>query len=168
MFWGYSRPIGWLLTAALVMVLLTALLIVWGVALQAPIEEPGSAVKTPNPSKAPWYFLGLQEMLVKLAALGDLAFTEEEPANAKSFISGTDKFYLVLNQEIDAEAECAKLKQDLEYQLGFTRSIEAKLSNERFVSGAPAQVVDNERKKLADGLTRIQILRESLAKLGCS
>ena len=111
---------------------------------------------------------GLQEMLVKLAALGDLAFTEEEPANAKSFISGTDKFYIVLNQEIDAEAECAKLKQDLEYQLGFTRSIEAKLSNERFVSGAPAQVVDNERKKLADGLTRIQILRESLAKLGCS
>lgn len=46
------------------MVLLTALLILWGVALQAPLEEPASAVKTPNPSKAPWYFLGLQEMLV--------------------------------------------------------------------------------------------------------
>ena len=51
-------------TEMVCMVLLTALLIVWGVALQAPIEEPGSAVKTPNPSKAPWYFLGLQEMLV--------------------------------------------------------------------------------------------------------
>lgn len=46
------------------MLLLAALLIVWGVLLQAPLEEPGSAVKTPNPSKAPWYFLGLQEMLV--------------------------------------------------------------------------------------------------------
>jgi len=46
------------------MILLTALLIVWGVVLQAPLEEPASAVKTPNPSKAPWYFLGLQEMLV--------------------------------------------------------------------------------------------------------
>jgi hypothetical protein len=46
------------------MVLLTALLCIWGVALQAPLEEPASAVKTPNPSKAPWYFLGLQEMLV--------------------------------------------------------------------------------------------------------
>ena len=46
------------------MLLLSALLIVWGVLLQAPLEEPGSAVKTPNPSKAPWYFLGLQEMLV--------------------------------------------------------------------------------------------------------
>ena len=132
-------------------------------------RDPLSAmIQSSDSARALLAVNGLQEMLVKLAALGDLAFTEEEPANAKSFISGTDKFYLVLNQEIDAEAECAKLKQDLEYQLGFTRSIEAKLSNERFVSGAPAQVVDNERKKLADGLTRIQILRESLAKLGCS
>jgi hypothetical protein len=39
-------------------------LLFWAIALQAPLEEPASAVKTPNPSKAPWYFLGLQEMLV--------------------------------------------------------------------------------------------------------
>lgn len=51
-------------TEMICMILVTALLIVWGVALQAPLEEPASAVKTPNPSKAPWYFLGLQEMLV--------------------------------------------------------------------------------------------------------
>ena len=51
-------------TELICMVLLTALLIVWGMALDAPLEEPASAVKTPNPSKAPWYFLGLQEMLV--------------------------------------------------------------------------------------------------------
>jgi hypothetical protein len=51
-------------TEMICMVLLTALLCIWGVALQAPLEEPASAVKTPNPSKAPWYFLGLQEMLV--------------------------------------------------------------------------------------------------------
>lgn len=51
-------------TEMVCMILVTALLIVWGVALQAPLEEPASAVKTPNPSKAPWYFLGLQEMLV--------------------------------------------------------------------------------------------------------
>ncbi|MGC3968100.1 MAG: hypothetical protein QM775_12235 [Pirellulales bacterium] len=39
-------------------------MLVWALALQAPLEEPASSVKTPNPSKAPWYFLGLQEMLV--------------------------------------------------------------------------------------------------------
>jgi hypothetical protein len=45
-------------------VLFTALLCVWGVGLDAPLEEPANQGKTPNPSKAPWYFLGLQEMLV--------------------------------------------------------------------------------------------------------
>lgn len=51
-------------TELVCMVLLTAVLIAWGIVLQAPLEEPASAAKTPNPSKAPWYFLGLQEMLV--------------------------------------------------------------------------------------------------------
>jgi Cytochrome b(C-terminal)/b6/petD len=51
-------------TEMICMVALTALLIVWGIGLRAPLEEAASSVKTPNPSKAPWYFLGLQEMLV--------------------------------------------------------------------------------------------------------
>jgi hypothetical protein len=51
-------------TEMICMVVLTAVLVIWGVVLQAPLEDPASAVKTPNPSKAPWYFLGLQEMLV--------------------------------------------------------------------------------------------------------
>jgi hypothetical protein len=51
-------------TEMICMVALTAFLIIWAICLQAPLEEPASSVKTPNPSKAPWYFLGLQEMLV--------------------------------------------------------------------------------------------------------
>ncbi len=51
-------------TEMICMVALTALLIFWGIGLKAPLEDPASSVKTPNPSKAPWYFLGLQEMLV--------------------------------------------------------------------------------------------------------
>ncbi len=51
-------------TEMICMVALTALMLIWAIGLQAPLEEPASAVKTPNPSKAPWYFLGLQEMLV--------------------------------------------------------------------------------------------------------
>ncbi len=108
---------------------------------------------------------GLSELLVKLAVLSECTITTEEPDNAKSFISGTDKCYVALNQEIDVEAERVKIEKELEYQRGFIRSIEAKLSNERFVAGAPAQVVENERKKLADGLTRISILEDSLSKL---
>ena len=51
-------------TELICMIVVTAILIAWGIVLQAPLEEPASAAKTPNPSKAPWYFLGLQEMLV--------------------------------------------------------------------------------------------------------
>ncbi|MEX1232318.1 MAG: hypothetical protein WEB58_18885 [Planctomycetaceae bacterium] len=51
-------------TELICMIAITVILVVWGVVLQAPLEEPASAAKTPNPSKAPWYFLGLQEMLV--------------------------------------------------------------------------------------------------------
>jgi hypothetical protein len=51
-------------TELICMIVITAILLVWGIGLMAPLEEPASTVKTPNPSKAPWYFLGLQEMLV--------------------------------------------------------------------------------------------------------
>ena len=51
-------------TEMICMIALSAVLIFWAIWLQAPLEEPASSVKTPNPSKAPWYFLGLQEMLV--------------------------------------------------------------------------------------------------------
>ena len=51
-------------TEMLSMILVTVVLIVWAIAFKAPIEEPANPARTPNPSKAPWYFLGLQEMLV--------------------------------------------------------------------------------------------------------
>ena len=108
---------------------------------------------------------GLREMVVKLANLSELAFSETEPDNAKSFISGTEKYYVVLSQEIDVEAEISKITTELAYQQGFAQSVQVKLSNERFVNGAPPQVIENERKKLADAQTRIAILEESLVKL---
>lgn len=51
-------------TELICMVVCTVVLTVWALLLPAPLEEPASSVQTPNPSKAPWYFLGLQEMLV--------------------------------------------------------------------------------------------------------
>ena len=51
-------------TELICMIAVAAFLLAWAILLPAPLEEPASSVKTPNPSKAPWYFLGLQEMLV--------------------------------------------------------------------------------------------------------
>ncbi|MFZ4542713.1 MAG: valine--tRNA ligase [Saprospiraceae bacterium] len=108
---------------------------------------------------------GLKEMVVKLANLQDFQFGVE-PENAVSFISGAEKYYVEMEQKIDVEAEIKKIKEELIYQQGFMKSVDAKLSNERFVNGAPAQVLENERKKKADAESRIKILEESLQKLG--
>ena len=51
-------------TELIALILCTAVLVVWSILLEAPIEQPANPANTPNPSKAPWYFLGLQEMLV--------------------------------------------------------------------------------------------------------
>jgi hypothetical protein len=51
-------------TEFICMIVLTVALILWSILLKAPIEEPANPTQSPNPSKAPWYFLGLQEMLV--------------------------------------------------------------------------------------------------------
>ena len=108
---------------------------------------------------------GLAEMVSKLAVLSQLAFCQEEPANTQSFLSGTEKYFIEVYQQVDYAAERAKLLKELEYQRGFLKTVEAKLTNERFVASAPAAVVENERKKRADALARIQILEESLSRL---
>jgi hypothetical protein len=51
-------------TELICMVIFTFALVIWAYYLKAPLEAPASTAKIPNPSKAPWYFLGLQEMLV--------------------------------------------------------------------------------------------------------
>jgi len=108
---------------------------------------------------------GLSDMVVKLAVLSDLTISDTEPASNKSFISGTEKYFVEFEQEMDVEAEIEKLTKELEYQKGFLRGVDTKLSNERFVAGAPSQVLENERKKQADTMARIGIIEESLRKL---
>ena len=62
-----SKTLTWpdlVYTELIAMVAQTIFLVIWGIALQAPLEQPASSTVAPNPSKAPWYVLGLQEMLV--------------------------------------------------------------------------------------------------------
>src|SRR5215831_17117948 len=51
-------------TEMISLIVCSIILIVWSILLKAPLEQPANPANTPNPSKAPWYFLGLQEMLV--------------------------------------------------------------------------------------------------------
>ena len=94
-----------------------------------------------------------------------MIFTEKEVENTVSFLSGTENYYIQLNLVIDTEAERERLCNELEYARGFENSVLKKLNNERFVNGAPAAVVEKEKKKLSDVKEKIKILEESLAKL---
>jgi valyl-tRNA synthetase len=115
-------------------------------------------------SKAIYSQDGIREMVVKLGNLKSFEFGAA-PDNSVTFIAGAEKYYVVLEQTIDTEAETAAMEKELEYQKGFLVSVDKKLSNERFVAGAPPQVLENERKKKADAEARIKILEESLSKM---
>ncbi|MDE7025457.1 MAG: class I tRNA ligase family protein, partial [Paramuribaculum sp.] len=88
----------------------------------------------------------------------------KDPA-AATFMVGTTEVNIPLANNIDVEAELAKLQKDLDYYIGFKTSVEKKLNNERFVSNAPAAVVDGERKKLADAEAKISNLTQAIQAL---
>ncbi|MEZ5038250.1 MAG: valine--tRNA ligase [Saprospiraceae bacterium] len=108
---------------------------------------------------------GLKPMIEKMASLESLTYTTDAIENSVSFLVGRDKFFIPLIEEIDAAAEQERLKKDLEYYQGFVKNVEKKLSNERFVNNAPANVVELERRKLADGLAKLENLQEAIGKL---
>lgn len=108
---------------------------------------------------------GAKDLILKLGNLNFLEFTSKEIENSVGFLAKTDQYFVKLNQEINTEEEKEKLTKELSYFQGFVKSIQAKLSNEKFVNGAPQQVIENERKKLADGEAKITMLTDSISKL---
>jgi valyl-tRNA synthetase len=105
-----------------------------------------------------------EPIIAKLANV-ELSFGENTSGPAASFIIGTEEFAIPLEGMIDASAEISKLEEELKYQEGFLNSVMKKLSNERFVSGAPEQVVAAEKKKRDDAASRIASIKEQLSAL---
>lgn len=122
-------------------------------------------VEESDRSKELYKLDGLNVLICKMGNLSDFKFTNEEIENSVSFLSGTENYYVELKLDIDADAERERLNKELELARGFVNSVMKKLSNDRFVSGAPPAVVEKEKKKLSDGEEKIKILEESLAKL---
>ncbi len=104
-------------------------------------------------------------VIAKLCNVSEVSYVAEAPAGAFGFIVGSTEFFVPLTGSVDVEAEIKKLEEELKYAQGFLKSVEAKLSNERFVSGAPAAVVDKERKKKADAEAKIAVIEQQLAGL---
>jgi len=105
---------------------------------------------------------GIGSSLEKLANV-TFKSSKDKPENSFSFVIGSDEFFIPATENVDVESEKKKLEEELKYTKGFMNSVSKKLSNERFVSGAPEQVVASERKKLADAEAKIKTLEESLS-----
>lgn len=102
-------------------------------------------------------------VVAKLANLSAIEANADKDAAAASFMVGTTEFNIPL--AIDVAAEIARLEKEIAYLEGFKASVEKKLSNERFVNGAPEAVVNNERNKLADATSKIAVLQTTLAAI---
>ena len=99
----------------------------------------------------------------KMASLSEIKVSEEvSGAGYSTFLVGTTQYALYLGDVVDLEAEKEAAKAELEHLCKFLKSIQGKLSNERFVNNAPEAVVALERKKEADTLTKIAALEAKL------
>ncbi|MBP1839041.1 valyl-tRNA synthetase [Formosa algae] len=104
-------------------------------------------------------------VIAKLGNLEAIEYVSEPVDGALTFRVKSNEYFIPMEGAIDVEAEIKKLSEELNYTEGFLKSVQKKLSNERFVSGAPEQVIANERKKEADALAKIETLKSSLASL---
>ena len=104
-------------------------------------------------------------VIVKLGNISQLNYVNEKVSNSFSFITKNNEYFIPFGDEIDVEAEIEKLQKDLEYAKGLLNIVQKKLSNEKFVAGAPEHLVANERKKEADTATKIELLEGKINDL---
>ena len=104
-------------------------------------------------------------VLLKMSNLSGIRESDDSSGDAVKFMVGTDEYAVPVGNLIDLEAEIKKQEAELKHLEGFLIGIQKKLGNERFVNNAPVQVVELERKKLADTESKIYAIKETLASL---
>ena len=104
-------------------------------------------------------------IILKLANISSSDFVSEPVAGANAFMAGKDEFFISLANNIDVESEKERLGKEIVYLQGFLRSVDAKLSNERFVQNAKEEIVEVERRKKEDALSKLKILEAALSAL---
>jgi valyl-tRNA synthetase len=105
------------------------------------------------------------DVIIKLGNLSSFKYVDDAVDGALTFRVKSNEYFIPIAGSIDVEAELKKLTEELNYTEGFLKSVQKKLSNERFVNNAPEQVVVSERKKEADALAKIETIKTSLALL---
>jgi valyl-tRNA synthetase len=119
-------------------------------------------LKIVNNDKSSTYF---DSVVSKLGNITTLDYVSDKVEGALSFRVKSNEYFIPITGNINVEEEIAKLTEELNYTKGFLKSVQGKLSNEKFVSGAPEKVIEMERKKEADALAKIATIEQSLAGL---
>ena len=107
----------------------------------------------------------LDSVIIKLGNLEAIDYVDGAVDGALTFRVKSNEYFIPIAGAINVEEEIKKLEDELKYTEGFLKSVQKKLANERFVAGAPEQVIANERNKEADALAKIETLKSSLASL---
>lgn len=108
-----------------------------------------------------WNTAGAKAVLEKLSN----ATCAEGEGSGVAFLAGKYQYYAHLTIEVDKDAELKRMKEELAYFEGFVASVDKKLGNEKFVANANPEVVEKERQKRADGVSKIEQLQKSIAQL---
>jgi valyl-tRNA synthetase len=128
----------------------------------SPKEALALSIKATDKTK----YENVASLIQKLANISEITFTENAVSGSGvSLVIKGDEFGIDLGDAFDAEAEREKLQTELDYTIGFKKSVEKKLANERFVQNAKPEIVDREREKLADAESKIKAIEEALKKL---
>ena len=120
------------------------------------------ALKIVNHDNSSTYF---DSVVIKLGNLSLLEYVSEKVDGALSYRIKSNEYFIPITGNIDVAAEIKKLTEELVYNQGFLKSVQTKLANEKFVAGAPEKVLEVERKKEADTLSKINTIQESLNNL---
>jgi valyl-tRNA synthetase len=127
----------------------------------SPKEALPLAVKTNSAINYQAY----EGVIKQLGNISELSNVDDAVNGANSFIAGTDEFFIKLDIEIDVAAETERLEKERDYLVGFLKSVNAKLNNERFMANAKPEIIDNELKKKADAEARLKIVEDNLRGL---
>ncbi|HKK12096.1 MAG TPA: class I tRNA ligase family protein, partial [Flavobacteriaceae bacterium] len=104
-------------------------------------------------------------IVMKLGNVSKMETVTSSVEGALTFRVLSNEYFVPISGSVNVEEEIKKLTAELQYTEGFLKSVQKKLSNERFINNAPAQVVEVERKKEADALAKIETLKASLSSL---
>jgi valyl-tRNA synthetase len=103
--------------------------------------------------------------ICKLGNIDNIIENSEKTGSGYNFIAGNIEFFIPMAQQIDVAAEKENIQKEISYLEGFLKSVNAKLSNERFVSNAKPEIVAVEQKKKSDAETKLVLLQQQLAAL---